>query len=215
MFKFAIFDLDGTVCDTLADIYDSLSVIFRQNSIQPPCLDEATALMGDGLKAFLNKAARLHGDFDCPPKVIDDFIAYYGKSCTVKTTLYQGIREVITTLKENNIKCALLSNKAIRHVRVILEYFKLTDEFILISGGDTFVEKKPSPLPILETLRLTGFNKKDTLMIGDSENDVASGFAAGVTTCYCLYGYGKNLLTKPDFTVSTPSEILDLFMEKR
>lgn len=215
MFKFAIFDLDGTLCDTLADIFEALTVIFNQNSLQPPSLDEARTLMGDGLKAFLNKATRMHGNFDCPPKVMDDFIAYYGENCTVKTSLYQGMPELITTLNANNIKCAVLSNKAIRHVKVILEHFKLTDEFILISGGDTFAEKKPSPLPILETLRLTGFDKKDTLMIGDSINDVASGAAAGVATCYCEYGYGESLAIKPDYIVSAPREILDLFMEKR
>lgn len=214
MFKLAIFDLDGTLCDTLADIFDALSVIFKQHSLQPPSLDEAKTLMGDGLKAFLNKAARMHGNFDCPPQVMDDFITYYGEHCTVKTSLYSGMRELITMLNKNNIKCAVLSNKAIRHVKVILEYFKLTGEFILISGGDTFAEKKPSPLPILETLRLTGFNTSDALMIGDSINDVASGAAAGVATCYCTFGYGESLAIKPDYIVSASEEIFDLFMEK-
>lgn len=212
-YRLAIFDLDGTLCDTLADIYVSLDFVFKKNSLITPNLTEAKMLMGDGLKAFMQKAAKLNNVTDCPAGVIDEFVDHYSTNCTSKTTVYDGIIKLLDDLDSRNIKLAVLSNKSERLVKVILDYFNLTDRFLTLSGGDTFAEKKPSPLPLQETLKILGFSKDDAIMIGDSENDVASGASAGVSTCHCVYGYGGDLKSKPTFSARYPAEIIKVFKD--
>lgn len=213
-YKLAIFDLDGTLCDTLADIYASLDYVFNKNSLISPSLEEAKTLMGDGLKAFMEKAAKLNNVKDCTAVVSDEFVDHYSENCTRKTTVYDGILKLLDDLDNRNIKLAVLSNKSEFLVKVILQHFNLNHRFLAVSGGDTFAEKKPSPLPVQETLSMLGFSKNEAIMIGDSENDVASGYGAGVATCHCAYGYGVGLKTKPSFSASSPEEIIKIFMDK-
>lgn len=212
MFKLAIFDLDGTLFDTVGDIYTSLVYVFTNRGIAVPSRAQVQAFMGDGLAVFLNKAASLSGA-EATLQLTEDFLSYYYENCTAQTKPYKGIGKLLPKLSELGVTLAVVSNKAYVLVSKILNHFEFTGYFSMVSGGDTFREKKPSPLPLKETLRDLGFSSEDAVMIGDSENDVASGTAAGVKTCYCSYGYGKNLATLPNFIVETPSGISKLFLE--
>lgn len=212
MYKLAIFDLDGTLFNTLSDICGALDYVFIKNSITTLSFQEAEILMGDGLKSFLDKACQLKGVSTCPDHVIQEFIDYYGKNCCKLTSFYDGVLSLLDKLTANNVKLTVLSNKSEILVKKILKEFKIYDKFLTISGGDTFAEKKPSSLPVLETLRILNIQPSDAIMIGDSENDMVSGSSAGVATCYCTYGYGKQLKTLPNFTVDSPDEIFGIVM---
>lgn len=214
MYKVMLLDFDGTIADTLEDIYDAIVAVFDMNGLTAPDFETARELMGDGLKMFLQKSLAATGnDISATDMFVDDFIDYYSKHCTIKTTLYDDILEVLNTLRSNDIRLAVVSNKAEKFLRVILEHFGMISLFEVIVGGDTFEDKKPSALPIIKTLELMNADKSDTIMIGDSKNDVLSGINAGVSTCLCTYGYYSGMADSglnADYTIDKPLQILDL-----
>ncbi len=211
MFAIAVFDLDGTLFDTLPDIYGALEFVLKKNGMKVPSENIAASFMGDGLKTFLGKAAALSGAKECPQPLLDDYFSYYGAHCTDKTRPYGGIEDLLEGLLLKGVTMGVASNKSEIFVRKIINHFGFDKFFAKISGGDTFSEKKPSPEPVIETIKSITpyYNPESCIMIGDSENDVASGGAAGIKTCWCRYGYGSGILSKADFTASSPFEIYD------
>lgn len=209
MLNIVVFDLDGTLFDTLPDIYGSLEYVLKKNGMQIPSENQAASFMGDGLKTFLCRAIALSGIKDCSQALLDDYLSYYGAHCTDKTKPYNGIVNLLEGLLLKGVKMGVASNKSEFLVRKIITHFKFDKFFIKISGGDTFLHKKPHPEPVIGTIQsMTSFyNLQSCLMIGDSENDIASGISAGIKTCWCRYGYGHDILLKADFTVSSPFDI--------
>lgn len=220
MFKIALFDLDGTLFDTLPDIHGALEFALTNNGLKQPLLIEHTrSFIGDGLKAFLQKAISATTQLkECPEHIINDYLTYYGNHCSDKTRPYDGIEELLCKLQINNIKMAVVSNKSEVFVKKILKHYNFERFFAASFGGDSFSDKKPSSIPILSTLEAisasdVAFN--NIIMIGDSENDIASGNAAGIKTCWCTYGYGLNLLSKPDYIVSNSKDIYNYLFNFR
>lgn len=216
MFNVALFDLDGTLFDTLPDIHSALEYALIQNGInQPLSIDETREFIGDGLKAFLEKAVfTIAGLTKCPEQIISQYITYYSNHCTDKTMPYPGISDLLENLKYHGIKMAVVSNKSEIFVKKILSFYGFDKYFINAFGGDSFPSKKPSPEPIIRTVKALSSNISldNIIMIGDSENDICSGVSAGVKTCWCTYGYGSPITCKPDFTAVTPDEIKEFFI---
>ncbi len=215
MYKTALLDFDGTIADTLLDIYNSIVYVFEQNDLVAPEFDVAKELMGDGLKMFLEKSLNAtNNDISLADKITDEFINHYAMNSTIHTNLYDGVIELLDLLKNNNIKLAVISNKSEKFLRIIVDHFNLTSYFEVIAGGDTYIDKKPSALPILKTLEIMGVPTDEAIMIGDSKNDLLSGINAKVATCICTFGYCSGLDSsdlKADYYVDNALQILDIF----
>lgn len=198
------------MCDTFEDIYNSLKYSLETHNIFVPSKTDVMSFIGDGLKVLIERSLNASNSNIDINIILNEFMNHYKQNCVVKSKLFTGMDTVLKHLYNNNIKMAVISNKAYDFVKIILNDLNLSHYFSVFYGGDSFSEKKPSPLPLINTIKLLNFNPENVLMVGDSDNDVLAGKNAGVYTCYCSYGYSKLKLSKPDYIISKPEELINI-----
>lgn len=201
------------MCDTFEDIYNSLKYSLETHNIFVPSKIDVMSFIGDGLKVLIERSLKASNSNIDINIIFNEFMGYYKNHCVVDSKLFTGMDNVLNILKNNNIKMAVISNKAYEFVMIILDDLKLSHYFDIFYGGDSFTEKKPSPLPLINTIKTLNVNPENVLMVGDSDNDVLAGKSAGAYTCYCSFGYSKLKLSKPDYTVSKPEEIINIIKD--
>ncbi|KAB0663676.1 HAD-IIIA family hydrolase [Oryzomonas japonica] len=185
----ALFDLDGTLVDSLGDITDAVNHMlasFGRPSLAAPSVRQ---LVGKGARDLVRRALGT-GSQDDITRALDLFVAYNSNHIADKSALYPGAWEALHQLAESGIRMAVISNKNEALCRLVMEALGIVRQFEIICGGDTFSEMKPSPLPLLRVVERLGVAPHEAVMIGDSINDVQAGQRAGVTTIGCAWGYG-------------------------
>lgn len=138
------------------------------------------------------------------------FMAYYKQHCTDSSLLFPGMENVLNTLYNYNINMAVVSNKAEHLVKIIINELDLSKYFKYIFGGDSFTEKKPNPMALNFILDNLKINPENSIMVGDSDNDVIAGTQAHMKTCFCTYGYSNLVKSSSDYTINTPLELIDI-----
>ena len=197
-YSLAIFDIDGTILNTLDDMTDSLNVILEKYKFPLHTLDEVRFMVGNGIPKLIERAipqGRENPEFD---KILADFIAYYEEHCAIKTAPYAGIPECIKTLRAAGIKIAVNTNK-VEPAAIALcdDYFP--DLFDIISGSRPGMPPKPAPDGIYEILNRAGMDGKSdgqkAVFIGDSDVDMQTGMNAGLDVIGVDWGFrGKKFL---------------------
>ena len=197
-YSLAIFDMDGTILNTLDDMTDSLNVILEKYKLPLHTLDEVRFMVGNGIPKLIERAipqGRENSDFD---KILADFIAYYEEHCAIKTAPYAGIPECIKTSRAAGIKIAVNTNK-VEPAAVALcdDYFP--GLFDIISGSRPGMPPKPAPDGIYEILNRAGMDGKSVdqkaVFIGDSDVDMQTGMNAGLDVIGVDWGFrGKKFL---------------------
>jgi phosphoglycolate phosphatase len=207
--RLIIFDLDGTLVDSIADIAASLNVVIAPYMSEPVTADELKPLVGGGaikLTADLLFAKNVPLDRTAVAKI---FVEHYANHLTDRTLPYPGVIETLEKLADQ--KKAVLSNKLTHLTQRVIEQLALARFFEYVAGGDSSPEKKPSAAPILRVLEHFGMSADEGLMVGDSVYDIEAGRAAGVKTVAALYGYGQgDYATRADFTIREFSELLEI-----
>ncbi|BBB32103.1 phosphoglycolate phosphatase [Thermotomaculum hydrothermale] len=213
--KLAIFDLDGTLVDSLDDLVLSANETRKLYKLPPLSKDTISSFVGDGLVLFVERL------FQDSKVDIEDAISNFKKKyfihLTDNTRFYEGTIECIKKLKDANFVVGILSNKTERLSKLVVEQLGQKELFDFIYGGDSFPEKKPSPLPILKILKKFNGDKESSFMIGDSCNDILSGQKAGIKTIAVTYGFnGVKHLKKctADFVAHNPEKICNLILNK-
>ncbi len=207
--KLVIFDLDGTLCDTFNDIYLSLKHTLDDFNIFTPSIIEVKSFIGDGLALLIERTLNVTNKAHLKNDVIISFMQYYKEHCIDSTLLFPEMEIVLKALSKNNIKMAIVSNKAYNLVDIIIKQLDLYKYFTFVYGGDSFDEKKPSSKPLLNIANHLNILPENSFMVGDSDNDVIAGITAGMNTIYCSYGYAPLKKSKANYTVNTPLEILN------
>lgn len=202
-----IFDLDGTILDTIDDIHSSLMNTLRYFNFPTFDISITKQYVGDGIKKLVERAVGKDNFKDEHERY---FRAVYKENLVNQTKPFTSMLNVLERLKDRYIM-AILSNKSFEMTDYLVKHFKLDNYFVRWYGGDSFVEKKPSPLPIYEIIKITR-SKKDGYLIGDNYTDVESGNRAGFKTIFCKYGYGKLYDQQPDYFVDTPEELLNILI---
>lgn len=207
--KLLIFDLDGTLVNSLPDLRDSVNYALV-NMNRPKINQEQTAkILGSGLKKLLQLAFRSNDDVLLEQARVF-FMEYYNKNYVNKTTYYQGVPEMLSHYS-NKLK-AIYSNKLHDFTVETLQKLQLETHFIKIMGAKPELYKqKPSPEGIHIILNELNISPKHTLMIGDSTHDIDAGKSAGVYTCAVTYGYRpKQILiaSKPDFLIDNIGDLV-------
>ena len=197
-YSLAIFDMDGTILNTLDDMTDSLNVILEKYKLPLHTVDEVRFMVGNGIPKLIERAiegGREHPDFD---KILKDFIAYYEEHCAIKTAPYAGILECIKKLREAGIKIAVNTNK-VEPAAIALcdDYFP--GHFDIISGSRPGMPPKPAPDGIYEILNRAAMDGKSegerAVFIGDSDVDMQTGTNAGLDVIGVDWGFrGKKFL---------------------
>lgn len=185
-----LFDLDGTLIDSLDDLTDAVN--YMMDSFGRRGFSRAE------VRGFIGKGAR---NLVCRALVTDDpteiesglarFLEYNRQHIVDKSRLYPGVRETLEVLAGHGISLAAVSNKNEALSRLVLEALGIDSFFRMICGADTFEEMKPSPLPLLRVLDRLAVSLEDAVMVGDSSNDIQAGIRAGMTTVACSWGYGE------------------------
>ncbi len=220
-----IFDLDGTLVDTLADITNSLNHVFKSQGQKPLTEGCVKGLIGEGVGRLIEKVLsrenkkvkKIKKAEGCPelaPKLMDimelkdKFVAHYRRHLLDHSDVYPGVPEVMKSLY--GFKKAVISNKMYPLTKKILEGLELAPHFDLVTGPETAKEKKPSPIPILYVLEKLGMDASDAVMIGDSKFDFRAAKAAKVKcTVGVSYGYGNGSdLKEADYVIGSIEELV-------
>ena len=189
--KACIFDLDGTLTDTLESLAYSVKATLREMGLPEITTEQCRRFVGDGAKVLMERSLLAAGEKDLSR--LEERLAVYRRifdeNCTYHVTPYQGIPELLQSLKEKGVLLAVLSNKPHEQaVKVVKEIFG-ERWFDYVSGQQEGIEKKPDPagvIHIMETLKLTN---EECLYVGDSEVDVRTGNNAGVRTIIVSWGF--------------------------
>jgi len=213
-----LFDLDGTLIDSKTDLANSINLMLVDLGRSP--LSEATvgSFVGDGVRVLVRRSLSATDPNHEPPdeelhaKGIALMHSHYANEMLKTTRLYPHVTETLASLR--NKRKAVVTSKEVRFTRIILEHFEIEHYFDAIIGGDTTPARKPDPGPVLEAMRQLGSSARETVMIGDSENDVIAGKRAGTLTCAVSYGFrtAEQLrAAEPDLLIDRFEHLHDLF----
>jgi phosphoglycolate phosphatase len=191
--QFMLFDLDGTLIDSRADLARTVNLMLADLG-RPQLAEEIIAsFVGDGVPTLTRRSlVATHPnqetpDADLHQRAIASLLAHYELQMLVGTSLYPGVKETLTHFKGK--RKAIVTSKESRFVAPLLEHFNIAEDFDCIIGGDTVKARKPDPEPVLEAMRQLGATLDQTVMIGDSENDILAGRNAKVLTCGISIGF--------------------------
>ncbi|NPA32892.1 MAG: HAD-IA family hydrolase [Aquificae bacterium] len=198
-----LFDLDGTLIDSAKDIELALRKTLKDVGLEEYMPERIEDYIGGGVRALLE---RVLGD-KFREEFVEIFRNHYMENPVLYTKPYDGVPEMLERLKEKGYSLAVVSNKLEELSRKILEKLGLIHFFEFVAGGDTFLERKPSPVPIIGTLEILGTLPEFALVVGDTEADIVAGKGAGAKTALALWGYTKEVNTKPDLYLRSPSEL--------
>ena len=205
-----ILDLDGTLVDSLDDLTASVNVMRREFALPSLERQAVRGMVGQGARNLVERALPGH---DC--QEVDAglaiFLAHNEAHLCDRTRLYPGVADTLAELAAQGHTLALLSNKHERLCRKLLDHFAVAGYFAAVAGGDTMASRKPSPEPVIHLMTLLQRRQEETLMVGDSVNDMAAGRDAGVTTVGCTYGYGElPELAAASFRINSFAELLQV-----
>ena len=209
-YKAVIFDLDGTLLNTLEDLQDSVNYGLEKYGMPKRTLEEIRRFVGNGVGKLIERAVPKGTTKDEEAKVFSAFKEYYAKHCNDKTDLYPGIRELLSELKNRGYRMAIVSNKLQSGVDILSElYFKNYTGIAV--GGKENMPKKPEPDMVYEALRQLGVSKEEAIFVGDSEVDIATARNAGMECITVAWGFrsrAEQEAAGAKIFVNDPMEIL-------
>ncbi len=211
-FDTVIFDLDGTILDTLSDLSDSVNYALAKNALPTRSVEEVRSFVGNGIRLLIERAVPENTDTAIIDNCFNDFKTHYKGNSTNKTKPYDGITEVLNDLKSSGVKLALVSNKADFAVQeLMIKYFP--GVFHFVTGEKEGVRRKPYPDSVLATMEYLGSDKNNTVYIGDSEVDVETARNCSIPCVAVTWGFrDKTVLSElnPEYIIDDTKDILDI-----
>ena len=182
-----IFDLDGTLLNTLDDLAASTNAALTENSLPTHTVDEVRMFVGNGIGKLIERAVPDGRDNPKFQAVYDAFVAHYGAHSRDHTKPYDGILPMLDALAAKGVKLAIVSNKIDFAVKALSrDYFGNRMQAAI--GDDPSRRRKPAPDSVLEAMRQMGVTREETVYIGDSDVDVETARNAGVACCAVSWG---------------------------
>lgn len=215
--KAIIFDMDGTILDTIEDITDAVNYILSKYNMPERSVDEVKGFVGNGLFLTLKRSAPQDADEALLDSIYEEMVAYYKDHSKIHTKPYDGIVELLMKLKKAGYKTAVVSNK--RHeavVKLCEEYYKGLFDTAL--GDMDGIAKKPEPDMINIVLKELGVEKTDALYIGDSDVDVLTSSNSGLKGIFVSWGFRtRDFLIEhgAKTVVDTPEELLSYIITSK
>lgn len=214
-YKAAIFDLDGTLLNTLEDLADAVNVALDKNGMPVRTLEEVRQFVGNGIVNLMERAVPMGKDNPAFEQALQDFKQYYGEHCNDKTDLYPGIENILHRLKQSGVRMAIVSNKADFAVRELSPlYFEGVIEVAFGENEAAGIRRKPAPDMVLKALEALHCTVQDAVYIGDSDVDLATARAAGMPCIGVSWGFrGRTFLEQQgaDAIIDEPEQLENFF----
>ena len=211
--KACIFDLDGTLTNTLESMTYSVNLTLEEMGLSKITKDQCRLFFGNGARVLMEKSLKAAGDTDASR--IEEGMEIYGRifdqNCTYHVTPYEGIPEMLKALKDKGIQLAVLSNKPDRQTVKVVKAIFGEELFDYAQGQKEGIRRKPEPDGVWYLMEQMHVSKEECLYIGDSEVDAATGRNAGLKTIGVLWGFRdrKTLETAgADDLIDRPDELL-------
>ena len=187
-YKAVIFDLDGTLLDTLDDLTDAVNYALSEKSLTLRTKEEIRSFVGNGVGVLISNAIPSVSDENTFDSVLEAFKSYYASHSRDKTKPYAGVCDLIDYLITNDVKLAIVSNKldfAVKDLNKI--YFG--DRIKVAIGETPLIKRKPAPDSLLKALDELKVSKEDAVYIGDSEVDIQTAENAGIKCISVSWGF--------------------------
>ncbi|MXV37985.1 phosphoglycolate phosphatase [Flavobacteriaceae bacterium Ap0902] len=215
--KFIIFDLDGTLINSLPDIANAINHTFSQIGYKELSVEDVSTMIGNGVKLLieraLNKTTGEKPTLEEVQKTMDTYYNFYKNHVCVDTYLYPHVKETLEYLDQAGYDMVICTNKPIDFVEPIIEGLKIKSFFEDWIGEGSLEVKKPDPGPLFYLMEKFSFETQETVMVGDSKNDIMAAQNAGVDSIGLSYGYNYNESIadyNPTVVVNDFAEIQDL-----
>lgn len=210
--KAVIFDLDGTLLDTLGDLTDSVNVALEKYQLPARSIEEVQSFIGNGLRNLMLQAVEEGEAFPKFEELFEFFRGYYKTHCNIKTAPYEDILVLMKELKIRGIKMGIVSNKIDAGVKELNEKF-FADYTEVAIGEREGVGRKPAPDSVYEALRILGVEKEESVYVGDSEVDILTAQNAGVRCISVSWGFRDEEFLRARGAkemIARPLELLEL-----
>lgn len=217
MKKIVIFDLDGTLVNSIYDLADCVNKALVMSGLPQNSLEEYYTFVGNGMENLIRTSMRDKGSSDDLYRIVRrDFDNLYSLHCNDKTVPYEGIAQLLKKLSDKGIATAVLSNKAQIYVPGILKKAFPDHSFLIAWGQQEGIKRKPCGEGVEKLLELAGYTKEECVYIGDSDVDVFTAQNAGVDMIGVLWGFrGKEELVGAGakYIASAPEDIFRIITE--
>lgn len=214
--KAIIFDLDGTLIDSIKDIALCANQVLEELGYKTHKLDDYRKFVGDGALMLITNSLPKNTDNETIAKALELFKKIYGDTIHENTKPYSGIYEMLKALKNSEYKLTVLSNKPHPFTIEFIDYFFGNFPFVEIHGQKENIPKKPHPKGALNIIDALKLSKEEIIFIGDTPTDIKTAQNAGVLCIGVAWGYrgAQELIdAKANFVVKTPYELTELLLK--
>ena len=212
--KAIIFDLDGTLLNSLIDIAESVNYVLEKHNFPTHNIDDYKYMIGNGIQVLIEKALPNNiskNDFE---KYFNEAVLIYEQRQTQKSHPYEGIIKMLESLSAKGIVLNILSNKPDNFTKDVVNHFFKGIDFKIVFGAREGIPKKPAPDAVNEIVKILDFKKQEFMYMGDTSTDMLTAGAANIESIGVTWGYRKidELLNAgAEHIVNYPIEVLDFF----
>ena len=212
--KLIMIDVDGTLVDSVPDLAYCVDETMKAIGKKPWGEAQVRHWVGNGVPKLVERS--LTGELEGTPDQVEYdqaypiFLELYSHNTSVRSCLYDGVKEGLDYMKAQGYTLGCVTNKAEQFTLPILKDLGIFDYFGIVVSGDTLSKKKPDPLPLLHSAEFFGIDPQHSLMLGDSVSDVKASRAAGFEIICMSYGYnhGNDIRdTNPDLVIDPMAEL--------
>ena len=212
-YKAIIFDLDGTLLNSLTDIADSVNLVLKKYDLPVHSIEDYKLFIGNGIEKLVERALPSDiskSDFD---KYLTEIKSVYEKNQITKTKPYDGIIEMLKTLNDKGVSINILSNKPIDFTKMVVEHFLGNIKFDNVLGAREGIPKKPNPQAVFEIIDNLKLNKEEVLYVGDTGTDMQTAENAGLKSVGVLWGFRgleELMENNADYIIEETSKIIEI-----
>lgn len=208
-YKLVIFDLDGTILDTLEDLANGVNYALQAHGMKTRTIDEVRCFVGNGIANLISRAVEPGTPQEKEKQVYDTFTSYYKEHCADCTRPYEGILELMKSLHEAGLLTAVVSNKGDFAVQILCEdYFPGLLDFAV--GERKNIRRKPAPDSVLAVLEKFGTKPQEAVYIGDSDVDIETAKNAGLEEIAVSWGFRSEEFLKEHGAVTIVHTVKEL-----
>lgn len=211
--EMVLLDVDGTLIDTVPDLAYSIDTMLQEMGLPQRGEEKIRTWVGNGIEKLVKRALTDDDDGEPDAEEFDRafplFMDIYADNAAQRSRFYPGVEEGLEFLRSHDYKLGCVTNKRTRFTEILLHTLDIYDDFEIVICGDTLPKRKPNPMPLLHAANFFSIDPENSLMVGDSINDVGAARAADFNVLCVSYGYNRGV----DIRDSEPDAVVDSLAE--